>query len=178
MDPTIRRHLFPFFMLNFPTLVTCFRHYEKNLIAVKKRKLQLKFLQDCVQEKVIPKSFLPFFRWKTTPFPELSRVTVLQHIAQLKREIDKIYLILRRNLRYLRSNLHGNLLDCALESTRNKCNFEVNSTRERLNRVLQDLCKASEWNNCGLSGSVLNLSSHVLSEIKKNKCYNWVYPSL
>ena len=168
MDPTIRRHLFNFFLVTFPLLVSCYRRYEKCLISVKKMKAHLKFLQECVQEQVIPKSLVPIsLRRSSTPFPVFARALLSERIGSIKREIDESFWVLRGLLRDLKNCLPSDVLDAVLDTASFKCNNEVNKHSERHNRVLRYLCEQSEWGKCNVVGAVTNLSSYVLTEVEK-----------
>ena len=165
MDPTIRRHIFSSFLLHFAFLVPVFRQYEEALISVKKKKLQLKFLQDCLQEQVCPKSLLPFtLRRDDTPFPEVARITLLERIRNVKMEIEETYFRVRKCLRELKGKLDENTLVVLFETADIKYSAEVLANKRRLERKLVNLCDDSLWSKCVLPNSILNLSSYELSK--------------
>ena len=165
MDPTIRRHIFTFFLLHFAFLVPVFRHYEEALISVRKKKLQLQFLQDCLQEQVCPKSLLPFtLRQVAVPFPDVARIILQERILNVKREIEETYFRLRKCLRELKGKLDDHILVVLFETADIKCSSEVSTNKRRLERKLINLCNDSPWSKCTLPNSILNLSSYELSK--------------
>ena len=56
---------FPFmlslFFAAFPANIRPFRQYEQALVSARKKKNQVKFLQDCLHEQVSPRSFGHYF---------------------------------------------------------------------------------------------------------------------
>lgn len=168
MDPTLRRHLFCFFMFTFPHMLACFRHYEKLLIAVKTKKLQLQFLHDCLQEQVLPRSLQPaVFRRDDSPFPDSAKYILQESIQEHRRDIDQAYYRLRGCLRTLRTSVPQDLLQVLWDTANYKCGKEEHKQRVKLNRKLSGLCSDSVWGSCGIRGAVLNLSSYVLSKVEK-----------
>ncbi|ROT77244.1 hypothetical protein C7M84_004101 [Penaeus vannamei] len=56
MDPTVKRNLFSFLFASFPDLVPAFRPFEDSVIATARRKNQLRFPRDCLEEQTDPKA--------------------------------------------------------------------------------------------------------------------------
>ena len=160
MDPTIRQTLFNFFVVTFPHLLVCFRHYEKLLISASNKRLQLQFLKDCLQEQVVPRSFRPsLFRQHHDPFPDSARHLLKETCKYVKLEIDEAYYRLRRQTSALKQNLPSDLFNTLCAIAKQKCDIENRKTSANLNKKLSDLCNRSVWNNCDVPGSILSLSS-------------------
>ena len=71
--PTTRRNriLDNFLRLN-PSKKSFYRRIERCYRNIERTKLQLRFLKNCLKDKVIPKTLLPFrFRNKFAPFSKI-----------------------------------------------------------------------------------------------------------
>ncbi|KAK4309681.1 hypothetical protein Pmani_018679 [Petrolisthes manimaculis] len=100
--------------------------YEELIIAVNTRKLQLQFLQDCLEEQVIPRSLRPaIFRQTNSPFPDSAKYTLKDSIQQAKRDIENLYYRLRLSIRTLKQQLPQDLLQVLMETASNKCEKET-----------------------------------------------------
>ena len=81
-----------FFFAYFPNLVDLYRRYEKISIKIAWAKSRLKFLQDCLEEKVLPRSMNWLRRLDVDlPFPEEAIHQLELNIRRIKGDLDYLY---------------------------------------------------------------------------------------
>ena len=91
----------------FPWIKPFYRRIEKKTISIQVKKERIKFLKNCLDEKVIPVSLSWIKKLdKTSPFPEETKKVLLEEIDDLKEDIEESYCYLRREKKYLFSQMH------------------------------------------------------------------------
>ena len=114
---------------------------------------RLKFLQDCLDEQVLPKSAPSTLKNNVKPFSDTARAYLEDACSELK---NKIY-ILNDERKGIRLTTHHE----ELLTRQNK------EQRQRLARKLVDICHLSSWKEAGNVDLVTNLSSRSLSDNEK-----------
>ena len=90
-----------------PGVVGEYRRYERLTFKIVNAKCRRKFLQKCLEEKVVPRSMA--WIWKSTtddPFPTLAAQQLKLAISQMKEDINTLFFKLRNCKRELRSAIN------------------------------------------------------------------------
>ena len=77
------------FCLLFPQLRTTYHKYKRSLLRAHRMKMQLRFLKNCRDEKVIPSSCLPrrLRNFDNQAFSELDDILLTTYIKKLSGEV-------------------------------------------------------------------------------------------
>jgi len=81
-----------FFFNFYPQLIKGYRRYEKFTIKIGKTKEQIRFLKQCLEEKVLPRSLRWLHRVDVeSPFPQEAIKHVKGLISEVKEDIMKLF---------------------------------------------------------------------------------------
>ena len=114
---------------------------------------RLRFLKDCLDEQVLPRSAPSVLKDNVKPFSDSARAYLEDACSKLK---DDIYI--------LNDERKGVKLTNGHEDTLKRMN---NEQRNRLSRKLNDACRRSSWKDAGNVDIITNLSSRSLSDNEK-----------
>ena len=114
---------------------------------------RLMFLKKCILEKVLPKSAPPHLRHDTLPFTESARAYLEEGCLKLRDDIT-----------LKREELNGIRLRPDQAEKLKKFNEKQ---RQKLDRKLEGLCRASIWATSGRSDIINNMSSRALSKYEE-----------
>ncbi|XP_063592242.1 uncharacterized protein LOC134769443, partial [Penaeus indicus] len=148
-----------------PDLVPAFRAYEDSVVATARRKNQLRFLRDCLEEQVLPSSIHNILKLSEegSPFPAYARSLLLERIRAGKRDVEHAFYRSRVRSDFLKERLPSHvfqlLADIAHDSSRS---LSINHGRS-LSRKLSSLTTRSPWSRFSLTDAVTNLSSLTLT---------------
>jgi hypothetical protein len=141
-----------------------YRTYERHLTSFNRRKIQLRFLQDCRAEQVTPKHFDVKLFEHGEPYSQIKKLIIQDAITNCKSEIEDSHFYVRRGYSNLRYFVHPCLLKHIVDIAHNTARHVSSRHETRLNDRLHSLCKHSTWNKFTVRNSVINLSTHQLSE--------------
>ena len=139
-------------------------------ISAHKSKLQLKFLRDCLENCIIPKSLLPnrLMFTNNNPFPEAAKEILLEYIERVNLEVDANFRKVRHSFKIFESsfNRSGCSDDDFYKLTQYV--FYINSikskqTQIRLMNKFEGLFQNSPWFKYSNPDNVKNLSSTLLT---------------
>ena len=149
------------FLFNFlPFCVSDFRKVEKLTIKIVSSKARLRFLKDCVEEKVIPRSF-SWLMWisESNPFPEHAKAKLGNAIKDLKEEIDETYFQLRRAKRTLYEKIDNSCTWSEILKVLKQVSTKHKLSKEKeLGDKLDRLISKSPWSKFSKIENVVNLS--------------------
>lgn len=114
---------------------------------------RLKFLKDCLDEQVLPRSAPATLKSNVKPFSDSARAYLEDACTELK-----------ENIYVLNDERSGAQLTTHHEQILRRRNIEQ---RNRLKRKLDDACRKSSWKDAGSADIVTNLSSRPLSDSEK-----------
>jgi len=148
-----------------PAVARPFRQYEQALISSRRRKNQVKFLQDCLQEQVSPPSFGQYLYSARLgiPFSDCERNRLCDSIRCAKLDVDDAFFKVRKSLRLLREVTPAQFVDDLLAIAARRSSLESERHQRSLRNKLNNLCSRSAWCKFSLTDSVVNLSSYSLS---------------
>ena len=109
-----------------------------------------RFLQDCIEEQVLPRSAPQHLQQNNKPFSNTAREYLKEAREQLKHEAEDI-----------KSKLHNIHLPHSIIERLKK---EDRDKKEKLHSKLDHLCNNSRWRNIGREDLITNLSSHTLTQ--------------
>nr|BAM35674.1 putative reverse transcriptase [Penaeus japonicus] len=141
-------------------MVQAFRAYEASVISTARRKNQLRFLRDCLEEQVLPSSISHIHRHSDegSPFPEYARSLLLDRISAGKRDVEHTFYLSRLHFDFLGDRLPRqvcrHMADVAHDSARVLSNTHTCS----LTRKLSTLTSCSPWSRFSLTDAITNLS--------------------
>ncbi|XP_076062448.1 uncharacterized protein LOC143037780 [Oratosquilla oratoria] len=115
--------------------------------------LRRRFLERCIEEKVIPKETPIQIKQKEVPFSDCAKFYLLEACEDLRNTVDD-----------LRSYISGtNLPRCLLQ----RLEREHSEQSVRLEEKLAHLCDSSDWNKVEREDLIVNLSDHTLTDTEK-----------
>ncbi|XP_076056919.1 uncharacterized protein LOC143034564 [Oratosquilla oratoria] len=162
MDTT--RHLEDFAAYS-PGLSPIVSTFCSSLIKSHKMKLRLKFLRDCLQEQVLPKSLGNYRLLKlcNKPFEEFHQIILQKHIDITRFEVRELFKICKS----ARQSFHQaipetwkpRLLDFCYGKMRSVCK----KLSHKLKKKLTNLIANSDWSKHANSNFMINLSDKPLS---------------
>ena len=167
MDATALRTFTSEFLQRNPCIRHCYRTYRDNLVSAHKRKCQLKFLKNCLNNCVIPKSMLPrnLHFYNNEPFSATAKQILIDTIDRLNEEINGCFKHVRISLNKLESTMLIHNLNHydAFAKLINHC-FNVNRdvirrTEIELNQKFDVIFRNSPWVKYSNSNNVVNMSS-------------------
>ncbi|XP_068222184.1 uncharacterized protein [Palaemon carinicauda] len=129
-----------------------YRVYERRCIASLRLKNQIKFLQECVAEQVMPKMFGWLHResFGGEPFPKYKTLFLEDQIQQAKFKKEEILM----EIRHLKNQLRESVLcrrsdvsfDWIVSSAGEVAFYKSLAHKAQLDRKLAHLCNISTWN--------------------------------
>ena len=155
--------VFPFYM------VQLFRHYEKASIKTQLIKARIRFLRDCLDEKVVPRSMNWIGRLKNddSPFPVEACAYIKSSIKQLKFDCDQQYFRLRQIRRDLKANINDFYIWKDLENVVQQVSqFHLTKKQNSLQTILDKLIINSPWTKFSNVSNIVNLSNVKLSDFQ------------
>ena len=99
----------------FPHAIAHLRAYFKRRRAVLRKKEARSFLNNCLKEKVIPKTLIPtnFDNHKNEPFPEIYRILIKNRIVTITKNINYDFKLCSIHYRSLKESLpHQLFITC------------------------------------------------------------------
>ena len=169
MDLTRLSTLVSLFCTTFPALKPLYRDFKKNILNAHRMKIQLQFLKNCRDEKVIPKSFLPkrLRNLDGSPFSELERLLLDSHIKNKSTDMKSAFQKSTTSRSLLKNSVTQEwfsvLCDFIYGLLREKCR----AIKEKLNNKLETLFERSFWSQKSNPDLFVNLSSYVLDKNEK-----------
>ena len=93
MNTTYLRNFTLNFVYNHRYIKRNYEKYRDALITAHQRKCQLRFLEDCLDNCVIPKTFLRrrFLNYSEKPFPDAAKGILIDTISSIKNEIQGLF---------------------------------------------------------------------------------------
>ena len=158
-----------FFFAYFPNLVDLYRRYEKISIKIAWAKSRLKFLQDCLEEKVLPRSMNWLRRLDVDlPFPEEAIHQLELNIRRIKGDLDYLYYRLRLSKGKLKSQVNdSDLWTQVQKNVKDVREYHRKLKESSLSNELDKLILKSPWSEFSRPDSVVNLSSCELNLSQK-----------
>ena len=134
-------------------------------IKIKCTKLRIKFLKECLEEKVIPRSL----NWvkrvdPDSPFPSEAKLQIQKAIAEVKDELEVLFLKLRKLKRNLQSVIQDPQVWSSIQITVEEvCKYHEHKKISHFETLLINLINNSPWTKFSRTENVMNLSSVQLS---------------
>ena len=117
---------FNFLHCHFYLGLSLFRKYEKVLETAHEAKLRIKFLRECIEEQVLPRSITTRDNHQELPFPPTYKLALEDKIVLQKRELGKLFQDVReaRNAyrRSLPEHMHEDLHRIAIRTVNHRIN--------------------------------------------------------
>ena len=155
----------PALFYRLPALKPTFRRLEKQICSVFRLKNQKHFLEECLQEQVVPKMY-GLSRWtlNSVPFPRSHKLFLEERIAQTK---DAIF-VARRNLKKTQQELRlicpsDHIYRYLISYIFNRASYGSHLHSNNLRKKLQILIRNSVWQNIITNDRVMNLSNTPLN---------------
>ena len=152
-----------------PSELQAHRHMVRRWTQFVRRKNQHRFLQMCLQEHILPKTFGMICEksFSGEEFPEYQRRFLQDRIQGAKWEVEKSHLDLRQQINFARDCLQSNVFEGA-----KRVAGEVACRRglvhmANLRNKLNNLCDKSPWSEIGRNCSILNLSTYNINKNQK-----------
>ena len=143
--------------------VLTIRRYEKDLQKLESLKNRITFLKDCLDNKIIPKSFKSIENASGMPFEKWQKLLIENVISVRKQEKEVVYSQCRQSFREVSFLGFDHSVNFALADIRRKVNFS--STLQQVNheKKLENIFSNSQWIKYSQINNVRNLSSRLLS---------------
>ena len=150
----------------FPNLKPVYRSFESALLKSRRCKLQLRFLEQCRAEHILPPSFSHPLHLNSSgsPFPDYARLFLQDHILSAKYDVEDAFFSLRHKHHDLVSPLPPDLATFLLDQAHSAARRHHAVHSARLDNKLSRLVDMSPWSRFSLTNCVSNLSSHPLSK--------------
>ena len=139
------------------------RIYEKELHKLAALKNRITFLQECLENKVLPKSFLSMNNASGMPFEKLQKLSIENVISHRKQEKELVYSQCRQAFREVTFLGFDHSLNIALDDVRRNVNFVSGKQKVNLEKKLECIFSSSQWIRFSQIDKVKNLSSRLLS---------------
>ena len=143
--------------------ITQIRKYERTLQKAYSTRNRRNFLQNCIAEKVIPKSTSRLLHTDDHPFPPYIHEYLLHCERKLKVEENELFdeaRILGQALRNILSTNHA-------ESIRMRISSKNQQQTRNLKEKLKNICDNSKWTTTGNTAIINNLSRKILTPYEK-----------
>ena len=146
-----------------------YRRIEKRVVNIQHKKERIKFLKRCLEEKVIPPSMSWIKRCdRNSPFPKEAKSLILDEIDNLREEVEEMYCYLRREKKYISSQLKDEKMNYRLNSfLKSMSTKKANEKKKHFDSKLTRLIEGSPWSTFSQGDSVVNHSSYDLSVDQK-----------
>ena len=144
--------------------------FRDDHISAHKCKMQLKFLRDCLENCIIPKSLLPN-RLKFTnnnPFPDAAKEVLKENIQRVKAEVETKFKKVRSSFRFFETFIKNKGCNDEDFYKLTQYVFHISAikskqTQFQLMNKLEDLFRNSPWVKYSNPDNVKNLSSTPLT---------------
>ena len=141
------------------------KHMMKKWTQFIRKKSQHRFLQMCLEEHILPKTFgmICDASFSGDEFPEYQRYFLQDKIHKAKWEVEGSHLALRQRISFARDCLQSNVFEgakrVACEVACSRGLVHMASLKDKIDH----LCGKSPWSEIGRSCSILNLSTNVIN---------------
>lgn len=167
MDTT---RLFLLFSACCPGLTPFVTGYVSALVKAHNLKLRVSFLQQCLNEQVMPKSILPqrILRMSDRPFDDFQRIILQKHIDITRIQKQETFRITEQRKRAFLRTIPSEWRHQMLDYCYNKLRSARRDLQSKLRRKLKTLIDNSKWTQDSDPGLVVNLSTKELD--KDTRC--------
>ena len=138
--------------------VVTVRRYEKELYKLESLKNRISFLRDCLDNKVIPKSFKSMGNASGKPFEKLQKLAIENAISFRKQEKEVVYAQCRQAFREVTFLGFDHSVNWALANVRRSVNWVSEKQKVNLENKLECLFSKSQWIKFSQINNVKNLS--------------------
>ena len=158
------------FSAYYPGLSPFVSNFKKALVNSYKLKIRMKFLQDCLNEQVVPKSFLPrrLLDMTDRPFDDFQRIVLQKQIDLAKVEVKEAFRLSKSSKYSFEQAIPVEWKNCLRDYCYGSLRFECNALENKLKRKLDILIENSKWTKDANPNFVINLSNKQLD--KTTKC--------
>ena len=155
-----------FFFNFYPQLIKGYRKYEKFTIKIGKTKEQIRFLKQCLEEKVLPRSLRWLYRVDVeSPFPQEAIKHVKGLISEVKEDLELLFCKQRDCKRFLQANIKDDKVWKSLKMNADQVACcQIVKVKDHLDEKLSKLVEKSPWCTFSNVSNVINLSSITLSK--------------
>ena len=153
-----------------PENIPLFREYERTLLRAKKTKLQWDFLNNCLQDKIIPRSLLTksLSESSDVPFNSVHNCILKEHVEKAKREVNTLLYKVRRARRNLHENCDDIVAQHAVSVIERSVQYKIFYHSEHLKRKLSRNFMNSLWvKGSNPDKNILNISLYQLTDDEK-----------
>ena len=143
--------------------VLTIRKYERELHKLESLKNRISFLQECLDNKVIPKSFKSMENASGMPFEKLQKLSIENVMSFRKQEKELVYAQCRQAFRDVNFLGFDYLVNSALDNVRRSVKCSSEKQKVNLEKKLEDVFSNSQWIRFSQINNVINLSNRLLS---------------
>ena len=153
------------FYLVYPHLLPLVTTFLSVLIKAHNKNIHSKFLRECMEEQVIPRSLLPrrLAAMKDKPFGDLQRVVLKYHLKATREETRECFKQLRFHRYQFQQFVPFNWKQYLYDFCYNKLRNSSQQLKVKLDSKLRVLIRESDWTKHANRDFVINLSSKVLN---------------
>ena len=153
------------FYLVYPHLLPFVTTFLSVLIKAHDKNIHSKFLRDCMEEQVIPRSFLPrrLATMKDKPFGDLQRVVLKYHLKATRDETKECFKRLQFHRHQFQQFIPINWKQYLYDFCYNRLRLSTHQLKLKLNNKLKFLIRESDWTKHANRDFVVNLSSKNLN---------------
>ena len=149
-----------FFRRLNPSLLHTFRHYERCLDNVSRTKEQKNFLQRCIREQVVPKTFDVHVNNKDhEAYPPVRRLLVQDRVDHAAQQLEDAHHKLRSASHQLQRSCHTGTLGDLKAAAKRKVARRSRWHCLTLDRKLHKLCQNTVWEKFSIKENVHNRSN-------------------
>ena len=164
MDTT---YPFLFFCAAYPVLSYVVEEYSAALHKAHKLKLRLKFLRNCLQEQVLPRSVLPqrILEMSHTPFDPFLKDILMKQIEYMKNEVAEAFKIKHAKKSHFDATIPSEWKDQLLSLCHHDLRHRVyTQLKNSHDNKLKLLIERSDWTTHANPNFVINLSDKQLDK--------------
>ena len=143
--------------------VLIIRRYEKELHKLESLKNRISFLQECLDNKILPKSLKVIENASGMPFEKWQKLLIENVISLRKQEKESVYSKCRQAFREVSFLGFDNSVNFALAIVRKKVNLFSGRQKVNHEKKLENIFSNSHWIRYSQINNVRNLSSRLLS---------------
>ena len=143
--------------------VITIRKYEEQLQKLESLRNRITFLRDCLDNKILPKSFKSVENASGKPFEKLQKLLIENAISLGKQEKEVVYSQCRQAFREVSFLGYDHSVNNALETIRRSVNLTSEKQKVNLQKKLEDIFSNSHWIKFSQINNVTNMSSRLLS---------------
>ena len=151
----------------FPNVKPVYRHYERSLIAARRRKNSVIFLKNCIEEQVCPRYLGPtehIALLRGEPFPKSVKYRIEDEIFRTQIDKENEFAKVRSFKREIQAVAPPHLHNVLFSHAKDIADFQSQKHVSGLKRKLGALCNNSIWEKMSNRESVKNISSYQLSK--------------